>query len=198
MAPFDGTGEQPMQIFREWLARAEASEPNDPSAAALATATPAGVPSVRMVLTKGADDRGIRFFTHTISQKGQELRANPCAALCFHWKSLREQVRFEGTVRQLSEQEGEVYFRSRGRGSQIAAVVSHQSQPLASREELDRGVSDYKDHLGQAEVPVPSDWIGYLLVPRIVEFWKDGPDRLHDRMRVTRDGDGWKAQRLYP
>ena len=187
-----------MDIFREWLALAEASEPNDPNAAALATATPDGMPSVRMVLVKGADNRGLRFFSNYCSQKGGELLANPRAALCLHWKSLRRQVRFAGDVVELSQEETAEYFHSRSRRSQIAAAVSVQSHPLASREALDQAVQSYTEQLGDAEVPLPEDWHGFLLVPTCAEFWSDGKDRLHDRVRFTKEGDGWQHQRLYP
>lgn len=187
-----------MQAFRDWLADAEASEPNDPSAAALATSTLAGLPSVRMVLTKGAEDRGIRFFSNSGSQKGEELQSNPEAALCFHWKSLRRQVRFEGHVEQLSREETAIYFHSRSRGSQVAAAMSAQSRPLASREAFDEATHMYAEKQGQAEIPLPEFWLGYLLVPLRVEFWSDGQDRRHDRLRFTRDGASWQAQRLYP
>lgn len=190
--------QQPMQVFREWLALAEKSEPNDPNAAALATATHYGVPSVRMVLVKGAEDRGLRFFTNRGSQKGEELTENPEAALCLHWKSIRRQVRFAGPVQLLGKQETVEYFHSRSRGSQIAAAVSQQSCPLASREVLDAAVRAYADEVGEAEVPLPQQWTGFLLVPRRIEFWSDGKDRLHDRILFKREGDRWSSERLYP
>ena len=187
-----------MQMFRDWLALAEQSEPNDPNAAALATATRDGVPSVRMVLVKGTEDRGPRFFTNRGSQKGAELLGNPEAALCLHWKSMRRQVRFEGPVQELSREETADYFHSRGRGSQIAAAISLQSHPLASREVLDEAAQRYAKQLGDTEVPLPEQWTGFLLVPRRVEFWSDGPNRLHDRFNFTREGEGWTTERLYP
>ena len=187
-----------MQIFRDWLALAETSEPNDPNAAALATATSDGVPSVRMVLVKGTEDRGLRFFTNRESQKGGELLTNPEAALCLHWKSLRRQVRFKGRVEQLGREEVAEYFHSRSRGSQIAAAISLQSRPLPSRETMDTAVRAYTDELGDAEVPLPEEWTGFLLVPQRVEFWSDGKDRLHDRVLFTRDGEKWSHERLYP
>ena len=198
MHPFDSTIVEPMQVFQEWLEDASHSEPNDPTAAALATATKSGVPSVRMVLTKGADDRGVRFFTNRASQKGREIDENPQAALCFHWKSVRRQVRFEGRVEELGREETGVYFHSRSKGSQIAAAVSLQSRPLASREDLDASTRELAARIGNAEVPLPENWTGYLLIPRTIEFWADGPDRLHDRMRFTREPECWSAQRLYP
>ena len=187
-----------MEIFQEWMKQAEASEPNDPTAAAFATATASGTPSVRMVLTKGADERGVRVFTNADSQKGNELRENPQAAMCFHWKSLRRQVRFEGKIEELTHDEVEAYFHSRSRRSQIAAAVSAQSRPLASREQLDEAVRAMTDRLGDAVVPLPEFWRGYLLVPRVIEFWSDGEARLHDRVRFAREAQQWSSQRLYP
>jgi pyridoxamine 5'-phosphate oxidase len=201
MRPFDSTdstNDDPMQVFQEWLKDAAASEPNDPTAAAFATATSSGTPSVRMVLTKGADERGVRLFTNSDSQKGRELRENPQAALCFHWKSLRRQVRFAGSVETLGRVETEAYFHSRSRVSQIAASVSAQSRPLASRADLDAAVGAMAAQLGSAIVPLPEFWSGFLLVPRAIEFWSDGEDRLHDRMRFTREAQIWISQRLYP
>ncbi len=187
-----------MQGFGQWLALAEQSEPNDPNAAALATATLSGAPSVRMVLIKGANDRGLRFFTNAESQKGRELEANSQAALCFHWKSLRKQVRFEGRVTPLDRSEVETYFHSRSRRSQVAAAVSKQSHPLASHEELFAEANAYAASLGEDPVPLPEHWTGYLLHPHIAEFWQDGPGRLHDRLQFHRlDGD-WSSIRLYP
>ena len=187
-----------MQMFREWLALAEASEPNDPNAAALATATPDGVPSVRMVLVKGTEDRGLRIFTDRDSEKGGEIAANPQVALCLHWKTQRKQVRFAGQMETLSREESAEYFHSRSRGSQIAAAVSHQSHPLVSREALDAAVKDYAREIGDGEIPLPDRWVGFLLVPRRIEFWSDGKDRLHDRIVFTREGGTWRSQRLYP
>ncbi len=198
MEPFDLPSPDPWQVFEQWMGEAEQSEPNDPNAAALATASADGAPSVRMVLVKGAGERGVRFFTNEDSQKGQELLANPRAAIVLHWKSLRRQVRFQGEVSVLSREETDEYFHSRGRRSQIAAAISHQSQPVASREQMDREVQEYTATLGDAPVPLPPRWSGFLLSPRVVEFWVDGPDRLHDRMQFQRDGDGWRSQRLYP
>jgi pyridoxamine 5'-phosphate oxidase len=198
MRPFDDRHDEPMLVLQEWLEAASHSEQNDPTAAALATSTSSGVPSVRMVLTKGADERGVRFFTNRASQKGTELSENPQAALCFHWKSLRRQVRMEGPVQELGREETGMYFHSRSKGSQIAAAVSHQSRPLDSREELDAATRKLTATVGDAEVTLPDDWTGYLLIPQTIEFWADGPDRLHDRVRFTRQAGFWSAQRLYP
>ena len=151
-----------------------------------------------MVLIKGADERGLRFFTNEESQKGRQLRKNPLAALCLHWKSLRRQVRFEGHVSELGRDEVETYFHSRSRGSQIAAAVSAQSQTLGSRQELEDATRAYAEKLGQEAVPLPQHWVGYLIVPGLIEFWLDGPDRLHDRMQFRREGQAWTPRRLYP
>ena len=180
------------------MAEAEQSEPNDPNAAALATATPDGTPSVRMVLVKGVNERGVRFFTNEDSQKGTELLLNPRAAMVLHWKSLRRQVRFQGDVSLLSREETDEYFHSRSRRSQIAAAASLQSRPLSSREELDEQVAAMTKELGDGPVPLPERWSGFLLTPRVIELWADGPDRLHNRVQFRREGDGWRGQRLYP
>jgi pyridoxamine 5'-phosphate oxidase len=187
----------PIEMFHQWLREAEDSEPNDANAAALATSSTNGQPSVRMVLVKRADERGFCFFTNGESQKGVELAENPRAALCFHWKSLRRQVRIEGRVAELEEAEVDSYFHSRSRGSQIGAAVSQQSRPLASREELVAAVRRFAEaHPG--EVPRPSYWRGYCVSAERIEFWRDGADRLHDRMRFTRGEGGWVRIRLYP
>lgn len=198
MEPFDGEVSDPWRVFEQWMAEAEHSEPNDPNAAALATATPDGTPSVRMVLVKGVNERGVRFFTNEDSQKGTELLLNPRAAMVLHWKSLRRQVRFQGDVSLLSREETDEYFHSRSRRSQIAAAASLQSRPLASREELDGRVATLSRELGERPVPLPERWSGFLLAPRVIELWADGPDRLHNRVQFRREGEGWRGQRLYP
>jgi pyridoxamine 5'-phosphate oxidase len=187
----------PLELFGRWLAEAERSEPNDANAAALATSTPDGFPSVRMVLVKRADERGFCFFTNVESRKGSELQANPRAALCFHWKSLRRQVRVEGRVTAMPEAEVDEYFHSRSRNSQIGAAVSQQSRPLASREELDSSFRKFaQDHPG--EVPRPSYWRGFCVQAEQIEFWVSGDNRLHDRFLFTRDAGTWRETRLYP
>ena len=189
--------QDPLALFDTWFKAAQESEPNDPNAAALATATAAGAPSVRMVLVKRVGDRRFCFFTNAESQKGRELAANPRAALCFHWKSLRRQVRAEGTISELAASDVDTYFHSRSRASQIGAAVSDQSRVLASREELEEQVRQFGErHPG--EVPRPAYWRGYHLSPERIELWIDGPNRLHDRFLFTREGDRWERCRLYP
>ncbi len=187
----------PLVLFNAWLAEAEASELNDPNAAALATASAAGEPSVRMVLVKRADERGFSFFTNAESAKGEQLAANARAALCFHWKSLRRQVRVAGRVTEMAPEDVDSYFHSRGRRSQIGAAVSSQSRPLASRAALEEQVRRFTaEHPG--EIPRPAYWRGYTIRAHRVEFWMDGPDRLHDRFQFTHGEDGWARTRLYP
>jgi pyridoxamine 5'-phosphate oxidase len=179
------------------MEEAERSEPNDPNAAALATATPDGVPSVRMVLVKHAGPDGFWFFTNVESRKGVELSTNPQAALCLHWKSLRRQVRVSGAVSPLTEKQSDEYFHSRSRRSQIGAAVSQQSRPLAARVVLEEAVRDYTEqHPG--EIPRPAYWRGFCMQPRQIEFWADGPDRLHDRVVYTSVEDAWTLTRLWP
>ena len=191
-------GENPIQLFGEWFQLAESSEPNDPNAAALATATRAGVPSVRMVLVKQFTDAGFSFYTNAESQKGSELTENPNAALCFHWKSLRRQVRVAGAIKDLPASESDHYFHSRSRRSQIGAAVSRQSHALASREQLESEVAAFEAQHREGEIPRPAFWRGYTLQPSSVEFWIDGPDRLHDRLRFNRNGETWNTTLLYP
>lgn len=189
--------EDPIELFRSWLKEAEASEPNDPNAVALATSTADGAPSVRMVLAKSVGGNPFCFFTNAESRKGMELRSNPKSALCFHWKSLRRQVRVEGGVSALDASDVDRYFHSRSRASQIGAAVSQQSRVLASREELEQGVKEFgEQHAG--EIPRPEFWCGFSLNAERIEFWMDGRDRLHDRFVFTRDGLGWKRVRLWP
>lgn len=187
----------PIEVFHQWLREAEHSEPNDPNAAALATATANGQPSVRMVLVKRVDDRGFCFFTNAESEKGAQLAANPIAALCFHWKSLRRQVRVEGRVTELPDDEVDAYFHSRSRRSQVGAAVSRQSRRLSGRDLLIAEVRKFEEeHPGI--VARPSYWKGYCVSPVSIEFWMDGPDRLHDRILLTTGNAGWTRMRLYP
>lgn len=187
----------PIQHFQAWLAEAKAGEPNDPNAVALATATSDGMPSVRMVLLKGIDDRGFVFYTNAGSRKGGELAANPRAALLFHWKSLRRQVRVEGAVGSVDPAEADAYFASRARVSRLGAWASEQSRPLPDRGLLERRVAEY-DAKYPDEVPRPPFWHGYRVTPARIEFWQDMPFRLHDRILYTRAGNGWQTGRLYP
>jgi pyridoxamine 5'-phosphate oxidase len=191
------TSADPFEVFRQWLREAETSEPNDPNAMALATANAKGAPSVRMVLLKRVDQRGFCFFTNAESRKGEQLAENPIAALCFHWKSLRRQVRVEGPVAAMAESDVDQYFHSRSRRSQIGAAVSDQSRPLPNREELIERVKEFENqHPG--EVPRPAHWRGYCVLPERIEFWMDGPDRLHDRILFSNADGDWKKTRLYP
>ena len=187
----------PIALFGVWMNAAEASEPNDTDAVALATATRDGVPSVRMVLMKRADQRGFRFYTNAESEKGVELAENPRAAMCFHWKSLRRQVRISGSVSELSAEEADEYFQSRSRLSQLAAAASQQSRALASREVLEARVKEL-DREFPGKIPRPEYWKGYLLQPERIEFWMSGVGRMHDRILFSKTGDGWRKERLYP
>lgn len=188
---------EPIALFRQWLSEAEALEPSDPNALALATATPDGTPSVRMVLLKGLDDRGFAFYTNAESRKGLELAENPRAAMCFHWKSLGRQVRIEGLVSDLPGGEVDAYFHSRSRSSQIGAVASRQSRRLASRELLEERVELLqKQYPGR--IARPDFWCGYVLWPQRIEFWINGADRLHDRFLFVRQENEWLKTRLYP
>jgi len=188
----------PLSIFRDLFERASSTEEGDPTAVALATVSPAGAPSVRMVLLKGVDHNGFVFYTSDLSRKSSELRANPRAALCFHWPAIEVQVRVEGRVERVGEEAADAYFGTRPRGSQLAAWASDQSQPLASREELLARYRDVERRLGDVAVPRPPDWHGYRLVPQQMEFWHAGPNRLHHRRVFRRAADGWKSELLFP
>lgn len=188
----------PIALFGEWLGEAEASEINDPNAVALATVDQDGLPDVRMVLLKGFDERGFVFFTNFQSAKGTELLANPKAALCFHWKSLRRQVRIRGAVTVVSDAEADSYFTSRPRGSRIGAWASQQSRPLESRFALEKAVATYAAKFNIGEVPRPEYWSGFRVDPQQMEFWIGRRSRLHDRIRYVRKGAGWTSARLYP
>lgn len=187
----------PIVLFREWFDLAAKDELNDPNAMALATATAEGRPSVRMVLMKHLDERGFTFYTNVESQKGGELLVNPNAALCFHWKSQRRQVRVEGAVEAVSAADSDEYFHSRSRRSQIGALASRQSRPLASREELEAKAAALAAQYPR-EIPRPDYWRGFRVVPERIEFWQDGDARLHDRIVFARGGNRWAKMRLYP
>lgn len=188
---------EPIALFVAWMKAAEASELNDASATALATATRDGVPSVRMVLMKRVDERGFCFYTNAESQKGVELAENPRAAMCFHWKSLRLQVRISGRVSELSAEEADDYFESRSRLSQLAAVASQQSRALAGREVLEARVEELARAFPE-KIPRPAYWRGYLLRPERIEFWKSGEGRMHDRFLFSKTEEGWRKARLFP
>jgi pyridoxamine 5'-phosphate oxidase len=188
----------PLRSFERWFAEAREAGAFEPEAVALATATPDGAPSVRMVLAKGVDESGFRFFTNYASRKGAELEANPRAALLFHWPVLGRQVRIEGRVTRVPREETEAYARSRSPASRLSALASPQSRPVPDREWLERRVAELERDHG-ADVPVPDEWGGYLLEPEAWEFWQHRPNRLHDRFRYLPSGDGgWRIERLGP
>ena len=191
---------EPLALFEQWFAEAGKSEPNDPNAMSLATVDADGLPDVRMVLLKGADERGFVFYTNEESAKGREIAASPKAALLFHWKSLRRQVRLRGPVALVSDEEADAYFKSRPRDSRIGAWASQQSRPLESRFALEKQIAYYAAKFGVGEVPRPPYWRGFRLIPLAIEFWRDRPFRLHDRALFTREAAGaaWRRRRLYP
>ena len=188
----------PFQLFDDWFAEARAREINDPEAMALATATPDGRASVRMVLLKGHGPDGFVFYTNQRSRKGEELAANPHAALLFHWKPLRRQIRIEGPVSIVSSEEADAYFASRSRDSQLGAWASDQSRSLPSRAEFEKKYEDMRAKYDGQDIPRPSHWGGFRVTPETFEFWTDRPHRLHERRVFTRQGDGWREGLLNP
>ena len=190
--------DSPLTLFERWLEQARERHGFDAEAMVVATATSDGAPSARMVLLKGFDARGITFFTNYGSRKGGELEANPRAALLFHWPALGRQVRIEGPVARVERAETEAYARSRPRGSQLSALASPQSRPVADRDWLERRVEELDREHADGEIPLREDWGGYRVEPRAWEFWQHRDNRLHDRFRYERAGDGWRVERLAP
>jgi pyridoxamine 5'-phosphate oxidase len=191
-------GDDPIGLFRAWYEDARRSGLYLPEAMTLATATPEGAPSARMMLLKGVDERGFRFFTNYGSRKAEDLASNTKAAMVFHWGRLHRQVRIEGSVQRLSEQESAEYFRTRPRGSQIGAWASLQSSVLEGRSQLKRQFREHEDRFKNSEVPLPPFWGGFILAPQRIEFWQGRADRLHDRLSFTRRSAGWEVERLSP
>lgn len=194
--------EDPIEQFQKWFDLAKESEINDPDAMALATSTPDGKPSVRMVLLKQADEKGFKFHSNAGSQKGRQIEANKNAALCFHWKSLRKQVRVEGVIEIINAAESDTYFETRPYNRKIGAWASDQSRPLESRHHLEDKIKKLKEVYPEGKtIPRPDNWLGYRLKPESIEFWLDNPDRLHDRFIYRRDKNDqsrWNVTRLYP
>ncbi|MBB3237903.1 pyridoxamine 5'-phosphate oxidase [Phyllobacterium endophyticum] len=191
---------EPFALFDDWLKEASATEPNDPNAVALATVDEEGLPDVRMVLLKGFDSKGFVFYTNFESRKGREILTSMKAAMCFHWKSLRRQVRIRGPVEIVSDEEADAYYETRPRGSRIGAWASKQSRPLESRFALEKAVAEFTARYAIGEIPRPEYWSGFRIRPTSIEFWHDRPFRLHDRVVFEREStnDDWRKTRLYP
>ena len=192
--------DNPVNLFKEWFKKAETTEPNDPNALSLATADKSGRPKVRMVLLKGFGDNGFTFYTNFNSSKGKDLKENPKASMCFHWKSLLRQIRIYGNVVQVSDKEADEYYNSRAYGSRIGAWASNQSEVLESRKSLDDTIEKFKKKFhDENKVPRPPNWSGWRLVPEEIEFWRDGDNRIHERLKyVKNNGRGWKRFLLNP
>ena len=192
--------DNPVNLFKEWFKKAETTEPNDPNALSLATADKSGKPKVRMVLLKGFSDDGFTFYTNFNSSKGKDLKENPKASMCFHWKSLLRQIRIYGNVVQVSDKEADEYYNSRAYGSRIGAWASNQSEVLESRKSLDDSIEKFKKKFSdEKKVPRPPYWSGWRLVPEEIEFWRDGDNRIHERLKyVKNNGKGWKRFLLNP
>ena len=188
----------PIELFSDWFEVARESGILLPESMAVATSTPDGAPSVRMLLLKGVDERGFVFYTNYESRKAAELDANPKAALCFHWGILERQVRVEGRVERVQEEESRSYYATRTRGSRVGAWASKQSQTLGARAELAERVKRFDEAYPGSDVPLPPFWGGYLLRPDVIEFWQGKADRLHERLEFRRAGEGWATRRLYP
>ena len=189
---------EPIGLFVDWLADARAHEINDANAMTLSTVDAEGAPDSRIVLLKDIDTAGFTFYSNTQSDKGRQLTGHPVAALVFHWKSLRRQVRVRGSVEPVSPAEADAYFATRARESRIGAWASDQSRPLADRTELEAAIARETARFEGGDVPRPERWSGWRVIPQTVEFWRDRPFRLHDRLRFTRDGDAWTRSRLQP
>ena len=192
--------DNPVNLFKEWFKKAETTEPNDPNALSLATADKSGKPKVRMVLLKGFSDDGFTFYTNFNSSKGRDLKENPKASMCFHWKSLLRQIRIYGNVVKVSDKEADDYYNSRAYGSRIGAWASNQSEVLESRKSLDDSIEKFKKKFhDENKVPRPPNWSGWKLMPEEIEFWRDGDNRIHERLKyVKSSGKGWKRFLLNP
>ena len=190
--------DDPLSLFHEWLEEAKSHEPNDPSAACLATADQQGIPSARMILLKSFDSEGFIFYTNMESRKGGELAINPSAALCFHWKSIRRQVRVEGVTEKIASDVADAYFETRARSSQIGAWASAQSRTLANRVTLEDYFAEYEEKFSNKAVPRPAHWSGYALKPQRIEFWLSRESRLHERLSYYRKASGWHHDWLFP